>query len=347
MKKILWTLFVIFLLGVWVLLLIKNPQSAISQKVLPLIGLENILTWQTTTLANPASVYCEQNSGTLEIVTDLSGWQLWVCHLSGGVICDERAYFRGECPKIQSYTKDENNVYFKGQEITGADPITFQIIDDRHAKDKNHVYYALQIIQLADPITFQLLNSWFSYRDKNHMWVWWEIVTGADPNTFQEMNDFSKDKDHVFLWTYMLIWADPSTFENLGNGIYRDKNHIYNWYSKIMVKEADSATFQILNDYYSKDKDHVFLFFSDCVWNEGICSDANLTQNLYKVMKWIDPNTFQILENKRYVKDKNNVYYDFQVLKWTDTTTFEVITGSTSLDAQDKYHKYQWWKIVQ
>lgn len=52
----------------------------------------------TTMLANPASVYCEQQSGTLEIVTDASGAQSGICHLVDGKTCDEWAYFRGECP---------------------------------------------------------------------------------------------------------------------------------------------------------------------------------------------------------------------------------------------------------
>lgn len=51
----------------------------------------------TTMLANPASVYCEQQSGTLEIVTDASGAQSGICHLVDGTICEEWAYFRGEC----------------------------------------------------------------------------------------------------------------------------------------------------------------------------------------------------------------------------------------------------------
>jgi putative hemolysin len=40
-----------------------------------MIGLEKLVTEPTTTIANPASVFCEQNSGTLEIITDLSGGQ--------------------------------------------------------------------------------------------------------------------------------------------------------------------------------------------------------------------------------------------------------------------------------
>jgi hypothetical protein len=49
-------------------------------------------------MANPASVYCEQNSGTLEIITDTSGAQSGICHLPDGTSCEEWAYFRKECP---------------------------------------------------------------------------------------------------------------------------------------------------------------------------------------------------------------------------------------------------------
>ena len=59
-------------------------------------------TWAVVGLANPASVYCIQQSGTLEMVTDASGAQAGICHLSGWMDCDEWAYFRGECPSTGS-----------------------------------------------------------------------------------------------------------------------------------------------------------------------------------------------------------------------------------------------------
>ena len=48
-------------------------------------------------LANPASVNCEKVGGTLEIVTDASGWQVGICRASNGLQCEEWALFRGEC----------------------------------------------------------------------------------------------------------------------------------------------------------------------------------------------------------------------------------------------------------
>jgi len=44
-------------------------------------------------MANPASVYCINNGGVLE--TD--GSQLGYCRLPNGHVCEEWAYFRGQC----------------------------------------------------------------------------------------------------------------------------------------------------------------------------------------------------------------------------------------------------------
>lgn len=48
-------------------------------------------------LANPASVYCQQQGGRLEIRTDATGGQQGICLFPGGKECEEWAFFRGEC----------------------------------------------------------------------------------------------------------------------------------------------------------------------------------------------------------------------------------------------------------
>ncbi len=48
-------------------------------------------------MANPASVYCTENKGTLEIRTDGDGGQFGVCKFEDGSECDEWAFYRGEC----------------------------------------------------------------------------------------------------------------------------------------------------------------------------------------------------------------------------------------------------------
>ena len=48
-------------------------------------------------MANPASVYCEENGGTLEIETAEDGSQGWICLFEDGSYCEEWAYQRWEC----------------------------------------------------------------------------------------------------------------------------------------------------------------------------------------------------------------------------------------------------------
>ena len=48
-------------------------------------------------LANPASVYCEDQGGTLEIRTAADGGEYGVCMFDDGTECEEWAYFREEC----------------------------------------------------------------------------------------------------------------------------------------------------------------------------------------------------------------------------------------------------------
>lgn len=48
-------------------------------------------------MANPASVFCGDHGGKLEIVTAEDGSQSGNCTLPDGTVCDEWAYFRGTC----------------------------------------------------------------------------------------------------------------------------------------------------------------------------------------------------------------------------------------------------------
>ena len=48
-------------------------------------------------MPNPASVYCEQNGGSLELRQDASGGVAGMCVFPDGSECDEWAYFRSEC----------------------------------------------------------------------------------------------------------------------------------------------------------------------------------------------------------------------------------------------------------
>lgn len=53
-------------------------------------------------IANPASVFCEQNGGKLEIITAEDGSQNGMCKFSDGSECEEWKFMRGECKQGDS-----------------------------------------------------------------------------------------------------------------------------------------------------------------------------------------------------------------------------------------------------
>jgi putative hemolysin len=54
-------------------------------------------------LANPASVYCEEQGGTVDIRTDETGGQVGICVFPDGSEVDEWAYYRGDAePAVPS-----------------------------------------------------------------------------------------------------------------------------------------------------------------------------------------------------------------------------------------------------
>ncbi|MBN2556913.1 MAG: DUF333 domain-containing protein [Anaerolineales bacterium] len=52
---------------------------------------------ETAGMPNPASVYCEENGGVLELRTDETGAVAGICVFPDGSECDEWAYFRSTC----------------------------------------------------------------------------------------------------------------------------------------------------------------------------------------------------------------------------------------------------------
>lgn len=59
-------------------------------------------------MPNPASVFCEENGGTLEIRTAEDGSQAGICVFPDGSECDEWAFYRGECKPGDSLNMGAN-----------------------------------------------------------------------------------------------------------------------------------------------------------------------------------------------------------------------------------------------
>ena len=95
--------------------------------------------------------------------------------------------------------KDKNNVYYQGTKIQGADPNTFDVLENGYFKDKNSVYFYGNKIKGVDPNTFEILEYDY-FKDKNNVYYKREQIKGADPNTFEtdKNNGEAKDKNHKY-----------------------------------------------------------------------------------------------------------------------------------------------------
>jgi putative hemolysin len=58
-------------------------------------------------IPNPASVFCEEQGGRLDLRTDETGGQYGVCMFENGSECEEWAFYRGECKKGQLECVDD------------------------------------------------------------------------------------------------------------------------------------------------------------------------------------------------------------------------------------------------
>lgn len=69
-------------------------QAEIAQ---PVINNQLVSQNNSSQIANPASVFCKDRGGSLEIRTGEDGGQTGYCKFPDGSECEEWAYFRGEC----------------------------------------------------------------------------------------------------------------------------------------------------------------------------------------------------------------------------------------------------------
>lgn len=86
----------------------------------------------TAEMPNPASVYCEQNGGTLELRQDAQGGVQGVCLFPDGSECEEWAYFRGECAPVSESREDHPADQSDPSPVPLADDASILSADDYH-----------------------------------------------------------------------------------------------------------------------------------------------------------------------------------------------------------------------
>ncbi len=104
MKNFLFWLILGWFLVFWYFFVKENPENIYVVKGQTRIN-KMLKKNPSVSIANPASTYCIENNGKLEIKNEESG-QTGICTFSDWSSCEERAFFRGECTPWQEIPQE-------------------------------------------------------------------------------------------------------------------------------------------------------------------------------------------------------------------------------------------------
>lgn len=251
----------------------------------------------------------------------------------------------------QFYLKDDKNVFFNDKKILGADANSFIALDKEngYAKDKNSVYYFGQKVEGANAKTFEVISDGEYSKDDKNVYVSEEIIKGADPKTFREFPEtsYSRDKNNLYYYygeDKFLGKIDENNFEFLDDFIIRNGNEIYFYGNKLKLKDAKK--FKLIKNtgimttskiiVYGKDDENVYVVTPD---------DA--PENT-RIIENADKDTFEVMENNRYSKDKNNIYYlgNYGIVKLEDVDRVSFVISEQFPFSYDRKNIYYAGKKV-
>ena len=187
------------------------------------------------------------------------------------------------------YYRDKNNIYFLNdkddkmefEKLAGANPKTFEIVDDYFARDDKNVYFFNKKVIGVDAKTFEKVG--------------YDIV--KDKNGVYFLENVSEENENLEIKTKNLKadGIDLKTLKKLDNGYFKDKNSIYYELSGNLykIKNVDLPTFEVLNSSYSSS-----VYFA---------KDKNNVYYNGKKLDGIVPNDFEQIQSY-FIKDKNGIY---------------------------------------
>ncbi len=183
------------------------------------------------------------------------------------------------------YYRDKNNIYFLNdkddkmefEKLAGANPKTFEIVDDYFAKDDKNVYFFNKKVIGVDAKTFEEVG-YDIIKDKNGL----HILIDSNETEIKVKN---LKADGI----------DLKTLKKLDNGYFKDKNNIYYGLSGNLykIKNADLQTFEVLTSPYSSS-----VYFA---------KDKNNVYYNGKKLDGIVPNDFEQIQSY-FIKDRNGIY---------------------------------------
>lgn len=252
----------------------------------------------------------------------------------------------------QTFGKDKNYFYFKSNKITNVDYETgYYDKDNNILKDKSHVFTKtlkesnnLLIVEGADPESFHFLRSegleitlnddWA--KDKNNYFFKYKKIDIADYLTFTLLSStYAYDKECIY---YVADNIDVDSIRYTGSLGILSSRIVYDDY-KLYVQQSPlkegvfTVSYKNINTFKIYENAPILVFrVDDNVFWSGEKIDAID----------FDADSYEIIDNSYYGKDKNNIYYQEKKIEGTDRGSFQVLPDKDkgSNFAKDKNRAY-------
>lgn len=103
--------------------------------------------------------------------------------------------------KKWGWSRDSKNIYASRRRIETCDVDTFTFLTNDWQVDRRCVYWLGELLPLADPVTFSVINVWYG-KDQEHAYYGRKPIDGADPKTFELAPGpcvvCARDRSHCF-----------------------------------------------------------------------------------------------------------------------------------------------------
>ena len=239
------------------------------------------------------------------------------------------------------YSKDENNVY---------SPENGWIQRVNGAKDKNSVYYFGQKVEGGNAKTFEVISDGEYSKDDKNVYASGEIIKGADPKTFREFPEtsYSRDKNNLYYYfgeDKFLGKIVENNFEFLNHSIVRNGNEIYFYGKKLKLKDAKK--FKLIKNSHIMFTSSSIIVYGKDDENVYVVTPDDASENT-RIIENADKDTFEVMENNRYSKDKNNIYYlgNYGIVKLEDVDRVSFVISEQFPFSYDRKNVYYAGKKV-
>jgi hypothetical protein len=216
------------------------------------------------------------------------------------------------------FAKSATQAFFRATPIIGADPASFQALDEHHARDGRQVWHA------------------DTYRDSQDYFTTRRIrirrLEGADAASFRLLgDDYASDTKRVWHEGTTFPVKDAATFQVLDRGFARDRQQGY--HLQAAIPGSDGATFTVLDDQHARDARSFFHTHMDL----GQSPPRVVSRRIAEA----DAASFQALEGSGYARDARHVYWHGRPLAGANAASFALLPmGTSGADAADATRRY-------